>query len=130
MAISTRLHGWIDYAAAVSLGGLTLMGALPGPARRVAAVATAGPVCAFLSTDFEGGLVGLFSVRAHLRFDMAEGLLLFGAGIAMRRQPSAARAVLAFYGLAQFVLGLSTSKTAKSSPGQGPGPIARLLGST
>ena len=129
MAISTRLHGWIDYAAAVSLGGLALMGGLPGPARRVAAVATAVPVCAFLCTDFEGGLVGLSSVRGHLRFDMAEGLLLFGAGIAMRRQPFAARAVLAFYGLAQFVLGLSTSETAASGPGQGSGPIARLLGS-
>ena len=130
MAISTRLHGWIDYAAAVSLGGLALMGGLPGPARRVAAVATAVPVCAFLSTDFEGGLIGLFSVRGHLRFDVAEGLLLFGAGIAMRRQPPAARAVLAFYGLAQLVLGLSTSETAKSRPGHGSGPIARLLGST
>ena len=129
MAISTRLHGWIDYAAAVSLGGLALTGALPGRTRRVAAVATAVPVCAFLSTDFEGGLVGLFSVRDHLRFDVAEGLLLFGAGMAMRRQPPVARAVLAFYGLAQFVLGLSTSDTATSRPGQGSGPIARLLGS-
>ncbi len=130
MAISTRLHGWIDYAAAASLGGLALVGGLPGPARRVAAVATAVPVCAFLSTDFEGGLVGLFGVRGHLRFDMTEGLLLFATGIAMRRQPPASRAVLAFYGFAQFLLGLSTSEVAGSRPGQGSGPIARLLGST
>ncbi len=130
MAISTRLHGWIDYVAAVSLGSLALVGGLPGPARRVAAVATVVPVCAFLSTDFEGGLISLFGVRGHLRFDMTEGLLLFGAGLAMRRQPPASRGILAFYGLAQFVLGLSTTETAKSGPGQGSGPIARLLGST
>lgn len=130
MAISTRLHGWLDYTAAVSLGGLALVGGLASPVRRVAAVATAVPVCAFLLTDFEAGLIGLFGVRGHLRFDMAEGLLLLGAGVAMRRQPPAARAILAFYGLAQFVLGLSTNTTAKSGPGQGSGPIARLLGST
>lgn len=128
MAISTRLHGWIDYAAAISLGGLALAGVLPGPARRVAAVATAVPVCAFLLTDFEAGLVGLIGVRRHLEFDTAGGLLLFGAGIAMRRQRPAPRAILAFYGLAQFVLGLSTAETAKSGPGQGSGPVARLLG--
>ena len=129
MAISTRLHGLIDYGAAISLGGLALVGGLPGPVRRVAMVATAVPVCAFLSTDFEGGLIGLFGVRGHLRFDMAEGLLLFGAGVAMRRQPPLSRAILAVYGLSQFVLGLSTSGTAKTRPGQGSGPIARLLGS-
>ena len=130
MMISTRTHGWFDYAAAISLGGLAIVGGLPGPVRRLAAVATAVPVCAFLSTDFEGGLIGLSGVRGHLRFDMAEGLLLFGAGLAMRRQPLASRAILAFYGLAQFVLGLSTSETAKRRPGQGSGPIGRLLGST
>ena len=129
MAISTRLHGWIDYMAAISLGGFALAGGLPSPTRWVAAVATVIPVCAFLLTDFEAGLIGLIGVRRHLRFDVAEGLLLFSVGIAMRRQPPAARAVLAFYGLAQFVLGLSTSETARSGPGQGSGPIARLLGS-
>ncbi len=65
MAISTRLHGWIDYAAAISLGGIALVGGLPGPARRVAAVATAVPICAFLLTDFEAGLIGLIGVRRH-----------------------------------------------------------------
>ena len=63
MAISTRLHGWLGDTVAVSPGGPALAGALPGAARRVAAVATAVPVCAFLLTDFEAGLVGLFGVR-------------------------------------------------------------------
>ena len=129
MTISTRLHGRLDYAAALSLGGLALFGGLPRPVRRLAAVATAVPVCAFLFTDFEGGLVGLFGVRGHLRFDITEGLLLLGTGVAMRRQPLGSRAILAFYGLAQFILGLSTTGTAQSGPGQGSGPIARLLAS-
>ena len=130
MAISTRLHGWIDYAAAVSLGGLALAGPLSRPARRVAAIATAVPVCAFLLTDFEAGLIDLFSVRQHLKFDAVEGLLLFGAAIVMRRQPSASRGILAVYGLSQLLLGLSTSQTSEARPGYGSGPIARLLGST
>lgn len=130
MPISTRLHGWIDYAAAVSLGGLTLAGVLPNPARRVAALATAVPVGVFLLTNFEAGLVGLVGVRRHLQFDVAEGLLLFGTAVAMRGRPRGSRGILAFYGLAQLVLGLSTSRAARTTPGQGSGPIARLLGST
>ena len=38
--------------------------------------------------------------------------VLCGAGLAMRRQPPVSRAVLVAYGLGQFVLGLSTSRTA------------------
>ncbi len=129
MPISTRLHGWIDYAAAVSLGGLVLAGGLRGPARGVAAVATAVPVGVFLLTDFEAGLIGLIGVRRHLRFDVTEGLLLFGAGVALRRQPFVSRAILAFYGLSQFALGLSTSQVARSGPGRSSSPITRLLGS-
>ena len=129
MPISTRLHGWIDYAAAVSLGSLALAGGLRGPARGVAAVATAVPVGVFLLTDFEAGLIGLIRVRDHLWFDVAEGFLLFGAAVAMRRQPPIPRAILAFYGLSQFALGLSTSEIARSGPARGSGPIARLFGS-
>ena len=73
MAISTRLHGWIDYAAAVSLGGLALSGALSGPSRQVAAVATAVPVGCFLATDFEGGLG---SVDIHREATMAAARLM------------------------------------------------------
>ncbi len=127
MALSTRLHGLLDYAAAITLGGLAIGGGLSRPARRVAAVATAVPVAAFLMTDFEGGLVGWVNMRRHLAFDVAEGLVLLGAGLMMRRQPPASRAILAGYGLAQFVLGLSTSQTPVSGPGQGSGPIGRLL---
>ena len=81
MAISTRMHGFIDYAAALSLGGLALTGLMPGRcARRVAALATAVSVGCFLATDFEGGLVGWLSVRRHLRFDVAEGRCCAGPG--------------------------------------------------
>ena len=76
------------------------------------------------------GLFGLSGVRRHLRFAVIWGLLLFGAGIAMRRQPAASRAILGFYGLAELVLGLTTGETVASRPGQGSGPIGRLLGST
>jgi hypothetical protein len=129
MAISTRLHGLIDYAAAVSLGGLVLGGALSGRARQVAAVATAVPVGCFLATDYEAGLVRGLSMRRHLEFDVAWGALLCGAGLVMQREPPASRAILAFYGLSQLVLGLTTERRPAGRPGQGSGPLARLLGS-
>ena len=129
MAISTRLHGWIDYAAAVSLGGLALGGALSGPSRQVAAVATAVPVGCFLATDFEAGVARWVSVRRHLEFDVAWGALLCGTALAMRREPPASRAVLAAYGLGQLALGLLTDPRPARRPGQGSGPLARLLGS-
>jgi hypothetical protein len=129
MAISTRLHGLIDYAAAISLGGLAVGGVLSGPARRVAAVATAVPVGCFLATDHEAGLVRWVSMRRHLEFDVAWGALLCGAALVMRREPPASRAILAAYGLGQLVLGLSTDHRPASRPGQGSGPLARLLGS-
>ncbi len=129
MAISTRLHGLVDYAAAVSLGGLAVGGGLSGGARQVAALATVVPVGYFLLTDYEAGLVGWLSMRRHLQLDVVEGLLLCGAGLMMRRQPPAARMVLAAYGLGQFLLGLSTASAPVSGPGQGSGPLGRLMAS-
>ena len=128
MAISTRLHGLIDYGAAITLGGLVVSGVLSRRAQRVAAVATVVPVGYFLMTDYEAGLVGRLDMRQHLALDVAEGLLLFGTAVVMRREPPASRAILAAYGLAQFVLGLATERTPGSRPGQGSGPLARLLG--
>ena len=128
MTISTRLHGWIDYGAAVSLGSFALGGVLSGRAKNLAILATAVPVGVFLLTDYEAGVVGRVSMRRHLTFDVAEGSLLCGAALLMRRQPPVSRAILAAYGLGQFLLGLSTSPSPASGPGQGSGPIARLLG--
>lgn len=129
MAVSTRLHGLLDYAAALSLGGLAASGALSGRSRDVAAVATAVPVAAFLTTDHEGGLVRWVSMRRHLQFDVVWGALLFGTALALRREPPASRAILAFYGLSQLLLGLTTDPRPVRRPGQGSGPLARLLGS-
>ena len=128
MALSTRVHGLIDYAAAITLGGLAVSGILSAPTRRVATLATAVPVTYFLLTDYEAGLVGHISMRQHLKLDVAEGILLAAAGLLMRRQPPASRAILTFYGLAQFTLGLSTTSKVAARPGQSSGPLARLLG--
>jgi hypothetical protein len=67
-------------------------------------------------------------MRRHLEFDVAWGALLCGAALAMRREPPASRAVLAAYGLGQLALGLLTDPRPASRPGQGSGPLARLLG--
>ena len=128
MPVSTRMHGLIDYAAALSLGGLVLTGALSGRARRVAAIATAVPVACFLNTDFEGGIARRISVPQHLKFDVGWGALLAAAGLLMRRQSAASRTILTFYGVAQCMLGLNTVPTPQRRPGQGSGPLDRLNG--
>ena len=69
------------------------------------------------------------SMRRHLEFDVAWGALLCGTALAMRREPSASRAVLAAYGLGQLALGLLTDPKLVRRPGHGSGPLARLLGS-
>jgi len=68
-------------------------------------------------------------MRRHLEFDVAWGALLCGTALAMRREPPASRAVFAAYGLGQLALGLLTDPRPARRPGQGSGPLARLLGS-
>jgi len=76
--ISTRLHGVLDY-----LTGLLLIVApwmikfnRGGAETWIMIVLGAGAILYSLLTDYEWGIVKVFSMRTHLLFDLVSGILL------------------------------------------------------
>lgn len=129
MAIPTRLHGLIDYGVAALLGGLAAGGRLPVPVARILGSASLYHTSYALLTDYEAGVRASLSMRQHLRLDAAGGAALCGAGLLMRRQPAATRALLLATGLAELAVVAFSDTMPKTGPGQGSGPVDRLLGS-
>ena len=128
MKIPTRLHGAIDYAVVSLLGSLALSDALPRPVRRVVGTASAVQGSYAALTDYEAGLRPVLSMRVHLLLDAAGGAALCGAALAMRRQPAGARALLLAAGLGELAVTAFSSASPVSGPGQGSGPVGRVLG--
>jgi hypothetical protein len=127
MLISTRLHGLIDYAVALALGGAAASRALPGPVRRLLGTAGAFHASYAVVTDYEGGARPGISMRQHLLLDALGGAAICGAGLLMRRQPPAVRAALVGIGLAELAVVSVSSAHPRSGPGQGFGALGRLL---
>ena len=128
MKIPTRVHGLIDYGVAALLGGLALAPGLPRPIRRTLGAAAAFHTSYALLTDYEGGVTPALSMRQHLALDAMGGAALIGAGLSLRREAEADRALLVGLGLVELgVVALSGSQP-RRGPGQGPGMVGRLLG--
>ncbi|MFH5925418.1 DUF4336 domain-containing protein [Roseomonas xinghualingensis] len=125
--ITTRLHGLIDYGVAAILGGLSTCPTLPPAVRRALGTAGAYHAGYSLLTDYEGGVRPVLSMRQHLALDAIGGAALIGAGITMRREPDEARALLIGIGLAELAVVAFSSAAPRRGPGQGSGPIGRLL---
>ncbi len=127
MRIDTRLHGLIDYGVASMLGGLSMSRSLPPPVRAVAGAAGAYHASYALATDYEAGLRPFLSMRQHLTLDAIGGMGLCLAGLLMRREGLGPRAFLIATGISELaVVGLSSAAPG-SGPGQGSGPVARVL---
>ena len=126
--ISTRLHGAIDLAAVSLFGTLAAGSSLSRPVRRVFGVASAFGLGAAPLTDYEAGVRPVLSMRQHLALDVAGGIVLCAAGLALRREPVAGRAALLAAGLCELAVAGATSPAAGSGPGQAGGPAERLLG--
>ncbi len=126
--ISTRSHGLIDYAVASLLGGLSTRASLAPPVRRILGAAGAGHAGYAAMTDYEAGLQARLTMRQHLALDAIGGAALLGAGLFMRRQPAASRALLIALGASELVVVALSSATPLSGPGQGSGPGQRVLG--
>ncbi len=128
MLISTRLHGVIDYAVASLFGGLSASRSLPSPVRAVLGATGAYHASYALVTDYEAGLRPSLTMRQHLALDAIGAAALCGAGLLMRRQPAAARTLLLAAGLSELAVVALSSATPVSGPGQGFGPVGRVLG--
>jgi hypothetical protein len=125
--ISTRLHGLIDYGVSALLGGLSICPAVPPAARRALGTASAYHTAYSVLTDYEGGVKPLLSMRQHLMLDVLGGAALLGTGLATRRSDGT-RALLIGAGLAELAVVALSSTTPVRGPGQGAGPVSRLLG--
>ena len=127
MKIPTRLHGAIDYAVASLLGSLAVASPLPRPVRRVVGAASAFQGSYAVLTDYEAGLRPVVGMRTHLLLDAAGGAVLCGAALLMRRQPAGARALLLAVGASELLVTAFSSASPVSGPGQGSGPVGRVL---
>jgi len=125
--ISTRLHGLIDYSVAALFGGVAASRALTPRVRRVLGTAGAYHTSYAVMTDYEAGLQPRLTMRQHLALDALGGAALCGAGLLLRREPKAARAVLIAAGLTELLVVASSSATPASGPGQGGGLAGRML---
>jgi len=126
--ISTRLHGLIDYTVTSLLGVLAVAGPLSPPMRRVLGTAAACHGSYAALTDYEGGLQPRISMRAHLALDVLGAVGLCGAALLLRRQPTRQRALLLAAGVAELAVVAASSARPVRGPGQGAGPVDRLLG--
>ena len=127
MLISTRLHGVIDYMAATLLGMLATRPVFSNPVRRSLGIASLIHTAYATQTDYEAGLAPRLTMRQHLTLDAVGAAALCAAGTLLRRQPSWQRALLIGLGLAELVAVNLSSAEPASGPGQGAGPLDRLL---
>ena len=127
MPISTRLHGAIDYAAILTLGGLSTRSAFSASVRRTLGLASLAMAGIATQTDYEAGLAPNLSMRQHLALDAAGAGAMCAAGLSMWRVPAWQRAALVALGLIGLAIVTRSSIAPLSGPGQGAGPIDRLL---
>jgi hypothetical protein len=127
MLISTRLHGLIDYAVSLALGVAASSRTLPPPVRKVLGGASAYHAGYSAITDYEGGAQPRISMQQHLMLDALGGAAILGAGLLMRDQPRGLRAALVAIGLAELAVVSVSSTQPRRGPGQGFGPVGRLL---
>jgi hypothetical protein len=116
--ISTRLHGLIDYTVAALFGTLAASHTVPPRVRGVLGTASAYHVSYAAMTDYEAGLQPRLTMRQHLVLDAVGGAALCGAGLLMRREHPAMRALLIAAGLSELAVVALSSSTPQSGPGQ------------
>ena len=126
--ISTRSHGMIDYGVAGLFGVLSRSAGLPGAVRSVLGSAAAYHAGYSLLTDYEAGVRPRIGMRAHLALDVLGGMALCAAGVAMKRQPPAARALLVGAGVSELLVAALSERRAERGPGGGVGWFGRMLG--
>ena len=114
--ISTRLHGFIDYAVALLLGGLAASRSLSPPVRRALGSAGAYHASYSVLTDYEAGMRPWLTMRQHLVLDALGAVALGGAGLLVRQQRPGERALLVAVGLAE----LAVVALSRAAPASGP----------
>ncbi len=114
--IPTWLHGCMDYGVAGLFAIAATSRSLSPPVRHALAVVGATHASYAAVTDYEAGLRPWLTMRQHLMLDALGGLALCAAGLAMRCQPAAQRALLVTSGLAELGIVACSSANPVSGP--------------
>ena len=101
--IPTRVHAAIDWIAVVAVELMGRSGLFSRRVRELFKGSARVHACYAAATDYELG-AGVLSVPAHLALDAAIGTGLIGAGLTMRDEPAAVRALLVGMGLTELAL--------------------------
>ena len=125
--ISTRVHGMVDYAVAALFGGLAASNAASPDVRKALAGAAAFHAGTSAMTDYEAGIRPVLTMRQHLALDAVGALALCSAGLLLKREPVPLRALLLGAGAAELAVVAFSSDAPVSGPGQGSGPVGRVL---
>jgi hypothetical protein len=116
--ISTRAHGCIDYGVAGLFAAAAACPLLSPPVRRTLGILSGTHTGYSAITDYEAGVRPWLTMRQHLALDAVGGVALLAAGLAMRRAPSAQRAMLIAAGLME--LGIIACSSGATSDSESP----------
>jgi len=119
--ISTRTHGFIDYAWATTAGTLPRMMNRATATSRLVRGAAAAASANSMVTNYEGGLLRVMPMRVHLATDVVLGAALMLAPWFLPRAERRYAAVPVALGAVALLTGLLTKKyplavTAEFSP--------------
>ena len=110
--IPTKVHAVEDYMTSTTLPmAARKLGVTPGTRRIMDSVAAVAGAQSMM-TDYEGGLVRMLPMRAHLRMDMMMGVGLIAAAALMWRKPRVDRLALGGLGLFSVAYALLTKSEA------------------
>ncbi|WP_119677684.1 hypothetical protein [Indioceanicola profundi] len=115
--ISSRTHGWLDYASAIALVAAPRLLGWDKKVRRLTDAAAVGTLAYAHLTDYEVGAYPALSMKQHLAVDLLEGATFLSAAYMLEDEPPAVRWALAGYGL--FALAAGSLTETHSSPGHG-----------
>ena len=106
-----QVHAGLDYASVVVLPVLPRALGWNNNARLVCDAASAAALGYSLVTDYEGGVVKLLPMPAHLALDAVWGTSLLAAGAFLTDAPPAARWTFAAFGVVGIIAALTTETT-------------------
>src|SRR4051812_20282517 len=106
--IPTKVHAFEDYMTSATLPVAARKLNVTPVTRRILNAVAAVAGTQSMMTDYEGGIVRVLPMRAHLMSDMVMGAGLISTAALMRRSPAVDRMMLAGLGAFSVALALLT----------------------
>lgn len=105
---TTKVHSGLDYTSVAVLPVLPRALGWESHSRTMCDAAAGAALLYSLATDYEGGVVKVLPMPAHLALDAAWGTSLLAAGAFLTDAPPAARWTFAAFGVVGLIAALTT----------------------